>query len=117
MRFGWHLTGRALVSGDVETNTALWTHEIAAFLGRHRMRQRTLCGILQELLRESLTELAAGVASFSSVGSTLRMVRALELMIPSGFSEQLVDRRWRIIRGRRVHTHDALRRIECVPRP
>ena len=74
-------------------------------------------GIRQELARHFRPKVEFDFALFQPFRSSFGVVRALELMIARGVTEQIVKRRRHVIRGWRIRNHHALLGIELEPRP
>jgi len=57
-------------------------------------------------LRHLRASLGLSVTAVGPRGAALAVVRLFELMIPRGLAKQRLEVRWRVVRGRRVESHD-----------
>jgi hypothetical protein len=77
---------------------------------------RALRGIAQERLCNGRSSVQANLSPFDVGALAFRLVRAFELMIPRGFTEQLLHVGRCIVDGSGVDPHDTLLAIMLITR-
>jgi hypothetical protein len=91
MGFERDISCRDFVGCCVEDHAAESRCEVAALRRRRRMDERALCRIAEEGLRDLRSPLTIGFTPLGFGGVAFGLVCALELMIPRGLAEQVLD--------------------------
>jgi hypothetical protein len=117
MGLGRHVARNPFIGIDVEENPPVLGGEIAPFRRGYGMHEAALSVISHERLRELHADVAVRIATFSTSCGELLVVRALELVVPRGFSVQIFKGRRTVVRWWCVDAHHALLAVTLVPWP
>ena len=116
MRLGRDVLGKALIGGDVEEEPPAFRDQTTPLRRRRRMRYGALPLVGEKRFGDLFTQLAIRVAALGPFRRSLRVIRALELVVLGRGAVQLLYRRRRVVHRRCVHADDAALFVGLEPR-